>query len=155
MKIRVAIQTLLTALVVGIAHATPETPALPHALTVTPEIKKAFRADDAIEVRSVTGTATKFQIGGTYRVVGVCRQQSLKNATLYLGNTAEPGPDAIAATEGSSLYRPLANGTTPFDITFTILRPGLLHLTIYDVDSDNKINNAQAGIYLGDAVFQR
>jgi hypothetical protein len=155
MKIRVAVQTLLTALVMGTAHAAPETPALPHTLTVTPEIKKAFRADDSIEVGSVTGTAARFQIGGTYRVVGICRQQTLKNATLYLGNTAEPGSDAITANEGSSLCKPLANGTTTFDITFTVLRPGLLHLTIYDVNSDNKINNAQAGIYLGDAVFQR
>lgn len=155
MKICIAIRTLLTVLVVGVAHAAPETPALPHTLTVTPEIKKAFRADDSIEVRSVTGTATKFQIGGTYRVVGICRQQSLKNATLGLGNTSEPGSEAISANEGSSLYKPLTNGTTPFDITFTVLRPGLLHLTIYDMDSGNKTDNACAGVYLGDVVFLR
>src|SRR5258707_15884164 len=53
-----------------------------HTLTVTPEIKKAFHSGDAIKIRSVTGTAPKFQIGGTYRVVGTCRQQTLKNATL-------------------------------------------------------------------------
>jgi hypothetical protein len=155
MKIRVAIQTLLTVIVVCIAQAAPEAPALPHTLSITPEIKKAFRADDAIEVRSVTGTATKFQIGGTYRLAGICRQQSLKNATLSLGNTSEPGSEAISAKEGSSLYKPLTNGTTAFDITFTVLRPGLLHLTIYDMDSGNKTDNASAGVYLGDVVFQR
>src|SRR5439155_14110767 len=70
--------------------------------------------------------------------VGTCRQQTLKNATLYLGNTAEAGSDAIAASAGSSLYKPVPNGTTKFDITFTLLRPGLLHVTIYDLDNHDK-----------------
>lgn len=56
-----------------------------------------------------------------------CTQRTLRNATLYLGNTAAAGPDAIVATGGSSLFRPLPNGTTEFDISFTLLRPGLLH----------------------------
>jgi hypothetical protein len=124
-------------------------------LTVTPEIKKAFHSGDGIKIRSVTGTAPKFHTGGNYRVVGTCRQQNLKNATLYLGNTAETGSDAIAASAGSSLYKPLPNGNTEFDITFTLLRPGLLHLTIYDLDNHDKNDNAYAGIYLGDVVFRR
>jgi hypothetical protein len=128
---------------------------LQHTLTVTPEIKKAFHSGDAIKIRSVTGTAPKFQTGGTYRVVGTCRQQTLKNATLYLGNTAEVGSDAIAASAGSSLYEPLPKGTTEFDITFTLLRPGLLHVTIYDLDNHDKNDNAYAGIYLGAVVFRR
>src|SRR6187399_2069373 len=80
---------LMAAFVVSIAQAAPETTALEHKLTVTPEIKKAFHADDSIKIKSVTGTAPKFQIGGTYRVVGTCHQRTLKNATLLLGNTAE------------------------------------------------------------------
>lgn len=155
MKIHFVIQSLLTALVVGFAHATPETPSLPHTLSVTPEIKKAFHDGDSIEIRSIAGTAAKFQIGGTYRLMGICRQQSLKNATLYLGNTSEPGSEAIIANKGSSLSKPLPNGVTSFDITFTVLRPGLLHLTIHDLDSGNKTDNARAGIYLGDVVFPR
>jgi hypothetical protein len=63
-----------------------------YTLRVTPEIKRAFHSDDSIKIRSITGTAPKFQTGGTYRVVGACTQQTLKNATLYLGNTAEAGP---------------------------------------------------------------
>ena len=128
---------------------------LQYTLRVTPEIKRAFHSDDSIKIRSITGTAPQFQTGGTYRVVGTCTQQTLKNATLYLGNTAEAGPDAIVASAGSSLFRPLPNGTTEFDITFTLLRPGLLHVTIYDLDNHNKNDNAYAGIYLGDVVDLR
>ena len=126
-----------------------------YTLRVTPEIKRAFHPDDCIKFRSITGTAPRFQTGGTYRVVGTCTQQSLKNATLYLGNTAEAGPEAIVASAGSSLFRPLPNGTTEFDITFTLLRPGLLHVTIYDLDNHDKNDNAYAGIYLGDVVNRR
>jgi hypothetical protein len=126
-----------------------------HTLSVTPEIKKAFHGADAIKIGSVTGTAPKFQTGGTYRVVGTCLQETLKNASLYLGNTAEPGSEAIAASAGSSLSKPLPIGTTEFDITFTLLRPGLLHVTIYDLDNHDKNDNAYAGIYLGDVVFRR
>src|SRR5437867_7606460 len=133
----------------------PDSPTLQHTLTVTPEIKRAFRSGDKIKIRSVTGTAPKFQIGGTYRVVGTCRQKTLNNATLYLGNTAEAGSDAIAASAGSSLYKALPNGTTKFDITFTLLRPGLLHITIYDLDNHDKNDNAYAGLYLGDVVSPR
>jgi len=128
---------------------------LQYTLRVTPEIKRTFHSDYSIEIRSITGTAPKFQTGGTYRVVGTCTQQTLKNATLYLGNTAEAGPDAIVAGAGSSLSRPLPNGTTEFDITFTLLRRGLLHATIYDLDNHNKNDNAYAGIYLGDVVNRR
>ena len=128
---------------------------LQYTLRVTPEIKRAFHSDDSIKIRSITGTAPRFQTGGTYRVVGTCTQQTLKNATLYLGNTAEAGPDAIVASAGSSLFTSLPNGTTEFDISFTLLRPGLLHVTVYDLDNHNKNDNAYAGIYLGDVVNRR
>ena len=149
------LNSLLMALVVSVAQAAPETPALSHTLSVRAEIKRAFHANDSIEIRSITGTAPKFQTGGTYRVVGICRQETLKNATLYLGNTAEPGSHAIVASPGSTLSKPLPHGTTEFDVTFTVLRPGLLHLTIYDMDNHDKNDNAYAGIYLGDVVFRR
>jgi hypothetical protein len=149
------LNSLLMALVVSVAQAAPKTPALSHTLSVRPEIKRAFHANDSIEIRSITGTAPKFQTGGTYRVVGICRQETLKNATLYLGNTAEPGSHAIVASPGSTLSKPLPHGTTEFDVTFTVLRPGLLHLTIYDMDNHDKNDNAYAGIYLGDVVFRR
>ena len=155
MKTNAIITSLLIALAVINAQAAPGSPTLQHTLTVTPEIKRAFHAGDTIEIRSVTGTAPKFQTGGTYRVKGICRQQTLKHATLYLGNTAESGSDAIVANGGSSLSKPLPNGTTEFDITFTLLRPGLLHVTIYDLDNHDKNDNAYAGVYLGDVVFRR
>jgi hypothetical protein len=155
MKAKTLITSVLIALAVSIAQAAPDSPMLQHRLTVTPEIKRAFRGGDKIKISSVTGTAPKFQIGGTYRVVGTCRQKTLNNAILYLGNTAEAGSDAIAASAGSSLYKPLPNGTTEFDITFTLLRPGLIHVTIYDLDNHDKNDNAYAGIYLGDVVFRR
>lgn len=154
MKTRI-ITFLMVAFAVSIAQAAAETTELEHKLTITPEIKRAFHAADSIQIKFVTGTAPKFQIGGTYRVVGTCYQQTLKNATLYLGNTAEAGSDAIVAVAGSSLSKPLPNGTTEFDITFTLLRPGLLHVTIYDLDNHNKYDNAYAGLYLGDVVFRR
>ena len=156
MKTPIAIKSLLAALVVGIAGCrSGSAPALKHTLSVTPEIKKAFHSGDSIEIRSITGTAPKFQTGGTYRVVGTCGQHALNNATLYLGNTAEAGSDAIVAAAGSSLYKTLRNGTTEFDITFTVLRPGLLHVTIYDMDNHDKNDNACAGLYLGDVVYRR
>jgi hypothetical protein len=87
--------------------------------------------------------------------VGTCSQQTLNNAILYLGNTAESGSDAIIANAGSSLHAPLPSGTTEFDITFKLLRRGLLHVTIYDLDNHDENDNAYAGIYLGDVVFPR
>jgi hypothetical protein len=155
MKTDTVIKSVLIALVVSLAQAAADPPMLQHTLNVTPEIKKAFHSGDAIKIRSVTGTAPKFQTGGTYRVVGTCRQQTLKNATLCLGNTAEAGSAAIAASAGSSLSKPLPKGTTEFDITFTLLRPGLLHVTIYDLDNHDKTDNAYSGVYLGDVVFRR
>ncbi len=147
---------LVAAFAVSIVQAAPETMALQHKLTVTPEIKRAFHSDDSIKIKSVTGTAPKFQTGGTYRIVGTCYQHTLKNATLYLGNTAEAGSDDIVAAAGSSLSKPLRGGRTEFDITFTLLRPGLLHVTIYDLDNQtDKNDNAYAGLYLGDVVFRR
>jgi len=154
MKIRI-ITYLLAAFAVSIVQAAPETTSLQYKLTVTPEIKRAFHSTDSIKIKSVTGTAPKFQIGGTYRIKGTCSQQTLKNAILCLGNTAEAGSDAIIATEGSSLSKPLRDGRTEFDITFTLLRPGLLHVTIYDLDNHDKNDNAYAGLYLGDVVFRR
>lgn len=154
MKTRI-ITSLVAALAVSIAQAAAETTSLQHKLTVNPEIKKAFHSGDSIKITSVTGSAPKFQTGGTYRIVGTCYQQSLKNATLLLGNTAEPGSAAIVAAAGSSLSKPLPHGRTEFDITFTLLRPGLLHVTIYDLDNHDKNDNAYAGLYLGDVVFRR
>ena len=149
------IPSLIAALAISMAQAARETPALEHQLIVTPEIKRAFHDDDSIKIQSVTGTASKFQIGGTYRVVGTCYQRTLKNALLYLGNTAEPGADAIVAAAGNSLSKPLGDGSTEFDITFTLLRPGLLHVTVYDLDNHDKNDNAYAGLYLGDVVLRR
>ena len=154
MKTRI-ITYLLAAFAVSIVQAAPESTSLQYKLTVTPEIKRAFHSDDSIKIKSVTGTAPKFQTGGTYRIKGTCYQQTLKNATLYLGNTAEAGSDAIVAAAGSSLSKPLRDRSTEFDITFTLLRPGLLHITIYDLDNHDKNDNAYAGLYLGDVVFRR
>ena len=89
-------------------------PALPHKLTVTPEIKKAFPNGEGIEIRVITGTASHFQVGETYRALGVCRQQTLNHATLYVGNTAEPGSAAVAPAAGSSLYKAPPKGSTEF-----------------------------------------
>jgi len=154
MKIRI-ITSLLAAFVVSMVQAAPETTSLQYKLTVTPEIKRAFHSEDSIKIKSITGTAPKFQTGGTYRIKGICSQRTLKNATLYLGNTAEAGSNAIVAAEGSSLSKPLREGSTEFDVTFTLLRPGLLHMTIYDLDNHDKNDNAYSGLYLGDVVFRR
>src|SRR6185369_15070822 len=119
MKARIVLW-LTAALALSIAQAALETTALEHKLIVAPEIKRAFQSEDSIKIQSVTGTASKFQTGGTYRVIGTCNQRTLKNALLYLGNTAEPGSDAIVAAAGSSLSKPLHDGSNNFDITFTL-----------------------------------
>ena len=134
--------------------AAPDTFALPHKLTVTPEIKLAFQAGDAIELQEVTGTAPSFQVGGTYRIKGTCRQHTFQHALLYVGNTAGPGAGAIIPVSGSSLYQTLPDGSTAFDCTFTLLRPGILHATVYDADNHDRHNNAYEGICLGDVVFK-
>jgi hypothetical protein len=154
MKTRL-ICSLVAAVAISIAQAASETPTLTHQLTVTPEIKRAFHRDDSIEIKSVTGTASKFQTGGTYRVMGTCQQRTLKHAILYVGNTAERGADAIVAVAGGSLSKPLRDGSTDFDITFTLRRPGLLHVTVYDLDNHDKNDNAYEGLYLGDVVLRR
>jgi len=137
--------------VMGKAGAAPD--ALRYALVVTPEVRKAFAPGDGIEIRSITGTAEKFQVGGRYRIVGVCRQHAVKNAMLYLGNTAAPGADAISAGEGSSLFQTLADAETEFDITFTVLRPGQLHVSVYDLDNhDRQRGNAVGGVVLGEVA---
>ena len=136
----------------GAAHPSSTHRVLPCTLAVTPTIKKPFQGTDAIEIRQVTGTVASFEVGGIYRVTGVCRQQTLKHAALYVGNTATSGADAIAPVDGSSLYKSLSDGSTEFDVTFVLLRPGVLHVTIYDLDHDDKNDNAYAGISLGEVV---
>lgn len=147
------------------SHAAPSTEAtaskssssqvLNNKIVITPEIKKAFLGSDTIEIQEITGTSGRFEVGGTYRVVGVCRQDTFKHAELYIGNSAEAGPAAIVPASGSSLFKDCPTGATPFDVTFTLLRPGLLHATIYDPNRASKQDNSVAGIYLGDVVFKR
>lgn len=148
--------TLLAATVLPLGtirlNATEITP-LTCKLTITPEIKKAFSGSDSIEVREITGTAPRFQVDGTYRIVGTCHQETIKTAMLYVGNTAEAGTDAILAVDGSSLYKACPGGQTEFDITFRLLRPGTVHATIYDLDKKGN-DNAQAGLYLGSVSIQ-
>ena len=68
----------------------------------------------------------------------------------------EFGGSRLGGSEGcGTKLRLLCAHTTEFDITFTLLRPGLLHATIYDLDNNDKNDNAYAGIYLGDVVFRR
>lgn len=157
MKKHLLILTLVTTiLAVGSAPSSgAEAPRLTNKVIVTPEIKKAFEGSDGIQIREITGTASKFEVGGTYRLVGTCRQETFKNAMLYIGNTAEPGATAITALDGSSLSMQCANGSTEFDVTFILLRPGILHATIYDMNRVSKRDNAYAGLYLGDVVFKR
>jgi beta-lactamase regulating signal transducer with metallopeptidase domain len=131
-------------------HPAPSpAPVLAHQLTIKPEIKKTFVAGEGIDIRQITGTNASFQVGGTYRVTGVCRQHTLKNATLYLGNTADAGADAIVPALGTSLSKPLPPGSTEFDFTFQLLRPGVVHVTVYDLDNPDKKDNAYAGVELG------
>ncbi len=154
MKLSTTIQVLLAVTMFSVAQAAPEASTLSHKLTVTPEIKLAFQAGDAIELQEVTGTTPSFQVGGTYRIKGICRQHTLKHAVLYIGNTAEPGADAIIPASGSSLYTALPDVSITFDCTFTLLRPGILHATVYDADSRDQHNTAREGVYLGDVVFK-
>lgn len=152
MKTKIIVTAFVSTVLSLFATDAPQ--GLSHKLNVTPEIKKAFHGSDAIEIKEITGTSDKFQVGGRYRVTGVCRQATLKNAQLYLGNTAEAGGDAIRASGGSALWMSLKDEKTEFDITFTLLRPGILHLTVYDMDSRDKNDSAFSGIYLGDVVYK-
>ena len=156
MKTLILAVSLLAALALaGVHPATAETPYLPYTLSITPELKKAFRDTDSIEVRAIIGTAPRFEVGGTYRIVGVCRQRTVRDGLLYVGNTAAPGSMAIVPLAGSSLYKPCPNGLTDFDTTFTLLRPGVLHVTIYDQENKNQQDNAYAGLSLGEVTASR
>lgn len=156
MKMHPTILSLVTAILAigSVPSSRAEVPSLTNKVIVTPEIKKAFEGSDGIQIREITGTAPKFEVGGTYRLVGTCRQETFKAAVLYIGNTAESGAAAIVALGGSSLSKTCALGSTEFDVTFTLLRPGILHATIYDTNRASKHDNAYAGIYLGDVVFK-
>jgi hypothetical protein len=136
-------------LMASAVQAAAGTADLPYAVVVTPEVRKAFPPGDGIEIRSVTGTAETFQVGGTYRVTGVCRQHSTKNALLYVGNTSSSHDEAIRASEGSELFKPLTEAETEFDVAFTVLQPGQLHVSFYDMDNRDRRDNAVGGIVLG------
>src|SRR3954470_10943615 len=114
MTMNISITALATALLTlaALNRGAADTPSLGYELKVTAEMKKAFQGSDSIEIQKITGTSAKFQVGDTYRVIGICHQQSLKHATLYVGNTAEPGPEAIIATTGSSLSKSLRDPHT-------------------------------------------
>ena len=137
------------------AAAATETaaPAMPNKISITPKNKNTFKNGDGIEIKEVLGSVPNFQVGGTYRVKGICRQQTLDSAQLYMGNTilvrtgeGDFGQNAIIPVGATSLYPSISKGSTEFEYVFKLLRPGMLHITIYDMENDN----AYAGIYLGE-----
>lgn len=142
----------VTLLMSGAARAEPS--ALHYAVPVTQEVGKAFTPGDAVEIFSVTGTTNTFQVGGTYRVVGLCRLHAAKNAMLYLGNTTTGRAEAIRPADDSSLSKPLTALATQFDITFTVLQPGQLHVSLYDMDNHDPHDNSIGGIILGQVAAQ-
>ncbi len=89
-----------------------------------------------------------------------CRTRLLRGRTidsnpgLNIENSAEQGSEAIAALAGSSLSKSLTNGSTAFDVPFRLLRPGILHVTIYNMDNHDRNDNTHEGIYLGEVVFE-
>ena len=122
----------------------------PVAVTLAP--KGTFKGSDGIEIRETTGSSPTFRVGGTYRVRGVCRQSSVENASLFLSNTAEGDGEAIKPLAGTALSKVVPKGFTEFEFAFTPTRPGKLHITIYDNDNRNPVDNAYAGVYLGDVA---
>ncbi|MEI9898235.1 MAG: LptA/OstA family protein [Chthoniobacter sp.] len=120
------------------------------AMPVFPKNKKPFTKGDGIEIRELSGSSPTFRVGETYHVRGVCRQNSIQNAVLYLGITAEGDEDAIKPAPGTSLSKTAPKGVTEFDFAFTPLRPGKVHITLYDVDNYNPKDNASEGLYLGE-----
>jgi len=131
------------------------TPAMPNKISITPKDKNTFKNGDGIEIKEVLGSVPNFQVGGTYRVKGICRQQTLDSAQLYMGNTVKSagegdrGQGAIVPVGATSLYKSLPKGSTEFEYVFKLLRPGTLHITIYDMDNKNPDDNAYAGLSLG------
>lgn len=91
-------------------------------------------------------------MGGTYRVKGVCRQQTLDKAQLHMGNTMTGEGSGIVPVGATSLDKALPKGSTEFEYVFELLRPGTLHITIYDMENKDPNDNAYAGIYLGEIV---
>ena len=130
-------------------------PAMPNKISITPKDKNTFKNGDGIEIKEVLGSVPNFQVGGTYRVKGICRQQTLDSAQLYMGNTVKStgegdfGQNAIIPVGATWLYTLLSKGSTEFEYVFKLLRPGTLHITIYDGGG-----TAYTGIDLG-AVRQQ
>jgi hypothetical protein len=125
---------------------------LTDAVSITLSAKRAFKRSDGIEIREVSGSLPTLRVGGTYRVRGVCRQDTIRNALLYLGNTAEGSAEAIQPALGTALSKAAPKGLTEFEFVFTPLRPGKLHLTLYDSDNSDPKDNAYAGLNLGEVV---
>ena len=110
-------------------------------------------ATGSLSIRRASATELKSAAKGGLRSASageqcgrICRSE---------GKRTRLGASDRAAANGSSLSRPLSDKLTEFDVTFTVLRPGLLHVTIYDMDNHDKNDNVYAGIYLGDVVFKR
>jgi hypothetical protein len=121
-------------------------------VAITLSAKKSFNGNDGIEIREVSGSSPTFKVGGTYRVRGVCRQETIAKGLLYVGITAEGNEDAIQALPGASLHKEAPKGFTEFEFGFTPLRPGKLHITLYDLDNHDPQDTAYAGLYLGDVA---
>jgi len=128
-------------------------PSAAEVVPIKPAVRNAFKEGDSIEISAITGSSSTFRVGGTYRVQGICRQNTVRNASLYLGNTAEGSADAIQPAAGTSLFIPAPKGSTEeFVFTITLLRPGRLHVTLYDLDNHDPKDNAYAGLDLGEVA---
>ena len=122
----------------------PGTPRADGAADDRPTVEVAFERGkidflegDRIEIGSVRGDRSSFEVGGRYTVTGTYRLGSTDRATLavYVTNGNVTGDNRII----------VAKGDGPFSLTFQIEATGYPHVSFYPVPSGNGFG----GVYFG------
>jgi hypothetical protein len=106
---------------------------------------KLYRDGDVIEITDVRATSPRLEQGDTVVVKGRVRLDSKSAAKLclYLTQTKGSGSEETDAAQESGV----ASGLQDFELKTTIKHRGVLHLTLYDAQTDRPIG----GTYFGTA----
>lgn len=104
---------------------------------------KLFRDGDVIEITDVTATSPRLEQGDTVVVKGRVRLDSCQQAQLgyYLTQTAGDGREETDPQQTMTIK----HGQQKFKLTLTIKHQGVMHLSLYDVETHRPFG----GVYFG------
>lgn len=101
-----------------------------------------FREGDRIVIREIRGTASTFELGGTYRIQGHYSLASADRATLLASITAASNSGPAGAQDEAHVS--VARGAGEFVLEFKIETAGYPHVTFYGPDG-----HPFGGVYFG------